>query len=997
MTDPALRFLPWLRRGLAAAIPPTAPPPGPGSGGRLAVLVTLSVRHDDAVEPVPATLRLYGPGDVVQLDQAQVIGTDPKPNATAFEPNFLVSVCFDAPELPWLFSLGPTPEAADLAGRLPPWLCLVVVRRDVARIVTDARRPVPTLRIADATGELPDLADSWAWAHAQLAADGSVPATLTGPAERTLSRLICPRRLRPATAYLACVVPAFAAGRQAGLGEPVSAGGEPAWTAPARGPIDLPVYYSWEFSTGPAGDFETLVRRLTPRALGADIGLWPMDVSHAGPGLPELEPGQPGAVLGLEGALRSPAMLPSQWPDPARQEFQRRLLEELDAPQGDAAAVLTPPLYGGAPAGVTGLADVAASPAWLRELNLDPRYRAAAAFGVRVVQDQQEQLVAAAWDQLGELGDVNRLLRASQLSRAVAGSLREKRLAHVPPATLLRIAGPALARIPAPRMREKQAPVQGQPARQPGSLLGAVNASAFPEAAVAAPMRRNLRARGPLGRRIGGDPPVSALLRGLAAGSVPMPITAVPHGSVLHDTVGTPKLGQLTAGVPAAQGWRLVSEYLDHSTSAIRSAESTPGAGHVAPPTRRAGLRRIDDDLPPDQGEQVPARRRRLGGINGRFRAAARAMQAYLAQPPQPSPAAPAAPTAQPQPLSMEAVAGYLSAPNGGLDPDVTIPAAVWPRIENAPRAPARRDALAPVTASPRFPQPMSEALRTLSKDVLLPGNDRIPADTVGLLAGNPRFIEAFMIGLNHEMGREFLWRGVPADPRATYFQRFWDLRGRDPAAGPAADIPPIATWARASGLGDNVNRERGRDVLVLLIRGELVRRYPTVTVYAVRAATPTTMGSEERHPQFRYLLDAQTLLVGFALGLAEARGNPGWFFVLQEQVTEPRFGLDEPDGGYGGAPARWRELTWGGLVADEAAYAGLTNVPLRPPLLNPRLHDLDLEGARYGRGAADMAQITLQLPVRVAMHARTLLPEASFPPMRLAAAHPLLTLSESS
>ena len=48
---------------------------------------------------------------------------------------------------------------------------------------------------------------------------------------------------------------------------------ELAWTFDAQGDvlpaqgITLPVYHSWQFATGPAGSFETLVRRIRPRAL----------------------------------------------------------------------------------------------------------------------------------------------------------------------------------------------------------------------------------------------------------------------------------------------------------------------------------------------------------------------------------------------------------------------------------------------------------------------------------------------------------------------------------------------------------------------------------------------------------------------------------------------------------------------------------------------------------------------------------------------------------
>ena len=48
------------------------------------------------------------------------------------------------------------------------------------------------------------------------------------------------------------------------------------------------------------------------------------------------------------------------------------------------------------------------------------------------------------------------------------------------------------------------------------------------------------------------------------------------------------------------------------------------------------------------------------------------------------------------------------------------------------------------------------------------------------------------------------------------------------------SDIPPIHEW-RKGALGSNA-RERRQDHLVLLLRGELLRRYPGVVIYAVKA-----------------------------------------------------------------------------------------------------------------------------------------------------------------
>ena len=190
------QFLPWVREGAANAYtnadtlrpvlqrPDTKP------------LTGLPVALKVNTTPVDVPLRLYGPGDVLGLDPRAVIRTEPPPGTADFEPNHLAAIEFDAPDFPWLF----TPAAAASQGRLRPWLCLVVVERDEASLSAASGRPLPVLNAAAA--ELPDLAESWVWAHAQVVqADAAEPVQqiLTGAPERNLSRLICPRRLEPQT------------------------------------------------------------------------------------------------------------------------------------------------------------------------------------------------------------------------------------------------------------------------------------------------------------------------------------------------------------------------------------------------------------------------------------------------------------------------------------------------------------------------------------------------------------------------------------------------------------------------------------------------------------------------------------------------------------------------------------------------------------------------------------------------------------------------------
>lgn len=480
-------FLPWVQEGLSRAIP-VADEPGAALAGHVTLPVTLEV---DGAGDVVMDVRLYGPGDVTGLDPKQIVRTDPRPGASSFEDNYLAGVEFARADLPWLF----TPAAASAAGRLRPWLCLVVVRRqDGVRLDPNAAGPLPVLEIlapARAADELPDLAQSWAWAYAQVTGspDGQELADILrdGPA-RVGSRLLCPRRLQPSTAYLACVVPTFALGVTAGLGQAPAELDEaklaPAWTlAAAPDPVRLPVYYSWEFATGPAGDFESLVRRIQPRPLPPE-STHParLDLSAAGGGLPPLDPATAGVVVDVESAMRLPGPDAPPWPDDGRIPFQQALAGVLGTPPG---ATLRPPLYGQVQAGVAQLPADGEQPSWLRELNLDPRLRAAAAAGTRVVQDRQEELMASAWEQAGAVRQTNARLRQAQLAREVGGVLYERHLQPLAPAELLAVTGPAHARIP----------------MSPQTLADELRESRLPDAVVSGAFRRLASPQGALLRR----------------------------------------------------------------------------------------------------------------------------------------------------------------------------------------------------------------------------------------------------------------------------------------------------------------------------------------------------------------------------------------------------------------------------------------------------------------------------------------------------------------
>src|SRR5262249_51624240 len=158
-------------------------------------------------------------------------------------------------------------------------------------------------------------------------------------------------------------------------------------------------------------------------------------------------------------------------------------------------------------------------------------------------------------------------------------------------------------------------------------------------------------------------------------------------------------------------------------------------------------------------------------------------------------------------------------------------------------------------------------------------GLEKFPQGVAAFVTNWP-FVESFLVGLNHEMARKLLWNGYPADQRGTYFRYFWDIRTRTDGSSDG-DVGPIHRWTAALGQ----NRAHAADRLVLLVRGELIRRYPNVVVYAVLAEPDghggRQPGATEKHPIFFASVPPDVALFGFELDPVDARGNPGWFFVL--------------------------------------------------------------------------------------------------------------------
>jgi hypothetical protein len=317
------------------------------------------------------------------------------------------------------------------------------------------------------------------------------------------------------------------------------------------------------------------------------------------------------------------------------------------------------------------------------------------------------------------------------------------------------------------------------------------------------------------------------------------------------------------------------------------------------------------------------------------------------------------------------------------LDPRATMKQLVNSRISAISAEQA--ESLDDIMAAPDLSEPTYKALAEISHDWLLPGIDTLPSDTTTLVESNRTFISAFLVGMNHELARELLWREYPTDQRGTYSRQFWTHRNSgDPAdqfdlkhkLHQAADLT-----LEQLGLGPG----DAASPLVLVVKGELVRRYPGVLVTA--AKTKVTGGSRhldpstELQPSFTARLEPDVMLVGFnSLSAGEVRSldgddNSAWWFFFAEHFTEPRFGFDVAPDGIVPAFADWNDASWGNVAVGAAGRLGPDSFPAaqipktRPGAGPSRLYD-------WHGTSSHIAWILLQYPFRRGMRAARLLPK---------------------
>lgn len=1096
----AYSFLPWLRQGLANQI--ASADFDNTVKVRASVQVQLELRGEklaggtETASPVNRAVALFGPGDIVGIDKRAIVRVEPRDWITNFEPNHLAQIEFYDEDFPWRY----TPAAPDLVkGRLRPWLTLMVLKEDEfadGKNIKD--RPLPYIDVSDLS-VFPHADELWAWAHVHVnrslaASDGEfvakdmsavipkLQAVLSENPDLAYSRIVCPRKLAENTPYHAFLMPTFESGRRAGLGLDLGdiSATMSSWDPAARPEgQSFPYYHRWYFRTATTGDFETLVRLLKAKPVDPRVGTREMDVLDPGLNVDPLDKPELGGILKLGGALQPPDLPVDKfetWDDPFPRPLQEdlaRLINLADDYQaaGDPDPIVTPPLYGTWHALSKRVlkerdgSDILPNDNWVHRLNLDPRFRVAAGIGTRVIQDGQEKFMDAAWEQIGNVLEAQRRIRFAQFGLQVSEIWYDRHLLPVVGVsrqqTLLLMApvhkrivsdgltvhhkmgesfvqpamtSAALRRMVRPRGRLIQA-LPFDAARKPDQLIARVNEAEVSAAPAKATPPGVLTADQAADAVLPADAPPAVIdwLRRFPQLAGLLLAVAIAFGLILFLILSPAIAAILAVAVVAGGGflYRRVSAWAEAlgAADSLREANQTPEAIDRLPTVSDFVITEPDADFVPRRGatDSVEAER-----FKGALRDAFELVQA----------SARAGAIAPKRRLDLgRLVDDGVQA----LAPARTIPRRLRAGIFVPPRilgdiSPTPAETFVEPMAYPVIDLPMYEPLKELSSELFLPNINLIEQNSITLLETNQRFIESYMVGLNHEFARELLWREYPTDQRGTSFRQFWDVRSffnadnldDETLKETLRDIPPLHQWSKHSKLGEHDNREAGienEDELVLVIRGELLKRYPTAVIYAHRACwqrktatpadndkdpclrsgeidntkerrlTPLTPAEEDRPPKAKVLtplyeakVDPDIYFFGFDLTAEKAKGgtgenlddDPGWFFVIKERPGEPRFGLDNEQ------PPKlqvWNDLSWPQVQPNPpGSYIEIASAPASFPLSYPSAPEdqeketqhLDDKKIVWSRdmSSAELAYILFQAPVLVAVHASEMLPK---------------------
>ena len=545
-------------------------------------------------------------------------------------------------------------------------------------------------------------------------------------------------------------------------------------------------------------------------------------------------------------------------PEEGADEFEkqmRRLLDKAAARRNsktrDGDPVVSIPCYGRFAAPGLGLQSVG----WMPQLNLMPHRRAAAGLGSAIVRQHQERFMAAAWDQVGQIRETNRLLNRAVLRREASQSWKARAMQLDPEQTL------GVLKSQLTFLRD----ARNRPLRQ------RLSSSTVPNGVIGAAMARMLR-----------------------------------PSFVIQKSFTAPLRRALETG--EEQNYQNRQNWRGMFVNRIDTVDQRDALA-LGRPKMPAGMRTSDPRRGPLPGTVPPAQ--------------------------------------VPDPVSLT---DMKSTVRQTLRPEVVVRKQMELRVpalatvlqdESSDVIPTR------VTAGPVLDEALSTTLMAMSPTLLMPGVDEFPENAIHLVEADAGFVAALLAGANHEMARELLWREYPAAMNHTCFARFWAR----PDSG-VKDIKPMDMWQENLPL-EQLGQAGGESVVVL-VRGDLLRQFPSTRFLLLEPGMDTPRG-----PSFTGRLPPDVAFFGFDVSPADVVTAPDseWAVVIEEPAFEPRFGLDLASDG---TPLMsYSELSWDHLTQQTGDH--LRIAPEETIAQNPGLQD----EATWGLNGAHMAFATHQQPFR--------------------------------
>lgn len=820
----------------------------------------------------------------------------------------------------------------------------------------------------------------------------------------------------------------------------------------------FPFYYQWEFATGELGDFESLVSILKPVITKPDSGSLPMDIQDPGFSLREVANTK---KLGVEGALKPPEFQSQVFPGgDGDHSFKEKLQEILNLsrdlsevtvpvnrenPFYNATLVddpiITPPIYGYWHSLIERLGEPG-NQKWIEELNLDPRWRGIAGLGTQTIQKLQENLMHRAWQQVGDIKAANQKIIENETAKKIATSIYKKHLKNargsdftsITRATHNKLLEPDNSKTINALFKDSKVPLVAKSAAfrriiRPGNKANKrinKSLSALGNNTLQKELITNFnKEKKALTAAKKKDTPNSAIFFDATENAINS-LTSIYTGNKWYvakdiifealnskalDSFSKAKLLQVASNYTAGNNAKLLAnegiEALKANTYAKNAKgeisiemkeevfvkifgsegqvkiENIPTSKVYAKVTiyRNSNTQEKEWESKSTNVKDIQQFGQAFAGLFAKTRQKNFKTVDKLEKP------------------GLGAIENLYDYLKSKLEPQFTLDKKLRNRL-SVFRGNTKK--IKPIMAHPKFDDAMYEEVSKISQDFILPNIEGIPENSVTILQTNQKFIESYLTGLNHEMSRELLWNEYPSDRMGTYFRQFWDIEDNffEENRENSYDILKMHTWQGKLG-AHAVNNASG-SYLVLVVRGQLLMKFPNTIVYAQKASYDPSDATKERvlaseitkenskFPAFSARLEPDVYLFGFALGLEEARGeraisnsitsgmNPGWFFVFKERPGEVKFGLDDFVDDLGntvmpnGNPESWNDLSWEHLVQNpEELQSYQINFSKPVSVTNPGTN-----APIWGDNSADLAHILYQNPVIFARHAQEMLPK---------------------